>query len=112
LGTSILDALFHPPVVLAKRLATLDRRSAGRVVAGLGQGWMPEEFTAVGVPLSRRGAGFEEHLAAMRACWAPNPVEYKGRHYQIPRSEIGPKPVKGHLPVLIRGTSQPAKEKK
>jgi probable F420-dependent oxidoreductase len=106
LGTSVLDALFHPPIVLAKRLATLDRLSAGRVVAGIGQGWMPEEFTAAGVPLSRRGAGFEDYLAALRACWAPDPVEHTGRHYQIPRSKIGPKPVGGQLPILIGGTSQ------
>ena len=111
LGTSLVDALFHPPVVLAKRLATVDHLSAGRLTAGLGQGWMPEEFTATGVPASRRGAGFEDHLAAMRACWAPNPVEYTGRFYHIPRADIGPKPVSGHLPVLIGGTSQPAIER-
>jgi probable F420-dependent oxidoreductase len=111
LGTSILDSLFHPPVVLARRLATLDRLSAGRVVAGIGQGWMPEEFTAAGVPLDRRGAGFEDHLAAMRACWGPDPVEHAGRHYQIPRSQIGPKPAQGHLPVLIGAAAQVAVER-
>ena len=61
------------PLVLAKRLATLDRLSGGRLVVGVGQGWMPEEFEAVGVPMTRRGAGFEEHMAAMRACWQPDP---------------------------------------
>jgi probable F420-dependent oxidoreductase len=111
LGTSVLDALFHAPIVLARRLATLDRLSAGRVIAGIGQGWMPEEFTAAGVLLSRRGAGFEDYLAAMRACWAPDPVECTGRHYQIPRSKIGPKPIRGHVPLLIGGTSQPAIER-
>jgi alkanesulfonate monooxygenase SsuD/methylene tetrahydromethanopterin reductase-like flavin-dependent oxidoreductase (luciferase family) len=54
-GTSVLDALFHPPVVLARRLATVDRLSEGRLTVGLGQGWMPEEFEAAGVPMSRRG---------------------------------------------------------
>jgi probable F420-dependent oxidoreductase len=111
LGTSVLDALFHPPVVLARRLATLDRLSGGRVIAGIGQGWMPEEFTAAGVPLSRRGAGFEEYLAAMRACWAPDPVEYSGRHYQIPRSNIGPKTIQGRVPLFLGGISQPAIER-
>jgi probable F420-dependent oxidoreductase len=111
LGTNVLDSLFHPPVVLAKRLATLDQCSSGRVVAGIGQGWMPEEFTAVGVPQARRGNGFEEHLAAMRACWAPDPVEYEGRYYKIARSQIGPKPVDDRVPVLIGGTTQPAVER-
>ena len=77
LGTLVMDPLFQSPLVLAKRLATLDRLSGGRLMAGVGQGWMPEEFEAVGVPMARRGAGFEEHLAAMRACWQPDPVEHR-----------------------------------
>src|SRR5262245_21128151 len=60
LGTSVLDALFHPPVVLARRLATLDRLSHGRLVAGLGQGWMEAEFAVAGVSPRQRGARFEE----------------------------------------------------
>jgi probable F420-dependent oxidoreductase len=106
LGTSVLDALFHPPVVFARRLATLDRLSGGRVTAGVGQGWMPEEFAAVAVPTTRRGAGFEEHLAAVRACWGPDPVEHVGPRYQIARSRIGPKPVQDPLPILIGGTTR------
>lgn len=111
LATGVLNSLFQPPIVLARRLATLDHLSGGRVVAGIGQGWLPEEFTASGVPLTRRGAGFEEHLAAMRACWAPDPVEHNGPRYQIPRANIGPKPINGHLPVLIGAVAQPAVER-
>ena len=106
-----MDPLFQSPVVLAKRLATLDRLSGGRLVAGVGQGWMPEEFEAVGVPIARRGAGFEEHLATMRACWQPDPVEHLGRWYRIPRSTIGPKPMKGRVPLLVGGTTRPAVER-
>src|SRR4029453_8074643 len=76
LGTSVLDALFHSPIILARRLATLDRLSEGRLVVGLGQGWMPQEFEAAGIPMARRGAGFEEHIEAMRAVWGPNPVRF------------------------------------
>jgi len=111
LGTSVLDTLFHPPVVLAKRIATLDLLSAGRAVIGVGQGWMPEEFAATGVPLSRRGAGFEDHLAAMRACWGPDPVEYEGTTYAIARSEIGPKPAAGRIPLLIGANARPSIER-
>jgi probable F420-dependent oxidoreductase len=111
LGTLVMDPLFQPPVVLAKRLATLDRLSGGRLVAGIGQGWMPEEFDAVGVPMARRGAGFEDHLAAMRACWGPDPVEHLGQWYRIPRSRIGPKPVNGRVPLLLGGTTRPAVER-
>ncbi|MGR6919558.1 TIGR03619 family F420-dependent LLM class oxidoreductase [[Actinomadura] parvosata] len=101
LGTSIIDALLHPAAVLAKRFATLDQLSGGRVVAGLGQGWMPQEFAAAGVPMSRIGPGMDEVVAAMRACWGPDPVAYDGKFTHIAESEINPKPVQAHLPVLL-----------
>ena len=84
LATGIVNALFQPPIVLARRLATLDRLSGGRLDVGLGQGWLPEEFVATGVPTSRRGQGFEDHLAAMRACWGPDPVEHRQRRLRHP----------------------------
>jgi probable F420-dependent oxidoreductase len=108
LVTGVLNTLFQPPIVLARRLATLDHLSGGRVVAGIGLGWMPEELVATGVPAGGRGARFEEHLAAMRACWGPNPVEHAGPRYTIPRSKVGAKPVNGAIPVLIGGVTQPA----
>jgi probable F420-dependent oxidoreductase len=111
LGTIVMDALFQSPVVLAKRMATLDQLSEGRLLAGIAMGWMPEEFTAAGVPTDGRGARFEEHVAAMRACWGPDPVEHLGRNYRIPRATIGPKPYNGNVPLLIGGTTQPAIER-
>lgn len=107
LGTSVVPALLHGPVVLARRLATLDRLSGGRLIAGLGQGWMEQEFSATGVPMGRRGAGFEEHLQVMRAVWGPNPVRYDGRFYQVPESEIGPKPVRSGGPSVLIGAATP-----
>jgi probable F420-dependent oxidoreductase len=107
LGTSVLDALFHSPVILARRLATLDRLSDGRLIAGIGQGWMEQEFAAANVPMQRRGAGFEEHLLAMRAVWGPNPVHVEGRFYTIPEADIGPKPVRPGGPVLTVGAASP-----
>ncbi|GAA3115727.1 TIGR03619 family F420-dependent LLM class oxidoreductase [Streptosporangium carneum] len=110
LGTGIVNALFQPPITLARRLATIDRLSGGRLDVGLGQGWLPEEFTASGVPATRRGAGFEEYLAALRACWGPDPVEHDGTHYRIPTSTVGPKPLNG-LPVYIGALARPAVER-
>ncbi|MEV4363655.1 TIGR03619 family F420-dependent LLM class oxidoreductase [Nonomuraea sp. NPDC049625] len=101
LGTSIIDALLHPAAVLAKRFATLDQFSGGRVVAGLGQGWMPQEFEAAGVPMSRIGPGMDEVVAAMRACWGPDPVSYDGKFTRIAESEINPKPVQARVPILL-----------
>jgi probable F420-dependent oxidoreductase len=111
LGTIVMDPLFQSPPVLAKRMATVDRLSGGRLLAGIGQGWMPEEFAAVGVPVDRRGDRFEEHIAAMRACWGPDPVQHLGPRYQIPSSRIGPKPATGRVPLLIGGITKPAVER-
>lgn len=108
LGTSVLAALFHNPVVLARRIATLDRLSGGRLLVGLGQGWMSQEFEAAGVPMARRGAGFGEHIEAMRAVWGPDPVRFEGRFYRVPESEIGPKPVRPDGPAVMVGTASPA----
>ncbi len=107
-GTSVLDALFQSPIILARRLATLDRFSGGRLVAGIGQGWMEQEFEAAGVSMKRRGAGFEEHIAAMRAVWGPDPVSFDGRFYRIPEADIGPKPVRPDGPTVIAGAASPA----
>jgi probable F420-dependent oxidoreductase len=107
LGTSVLDALFQSPVILARRLATLDRFSDGRLVVGIGQGWMAQEFDAAGVSMRRRGAGFEEHILAMRAVWGPDPVRFEGRFYRIPEADIGPKPVHIGGPPLLVGAGSP-----
>lgn len=112
LGTSIIDALFHVPAILARRFATLDQLSGGRVIAGLGQGYAPEEFAAANVPISRRGAGFEEFMRAMQAAWGPDPVSFSGRFYNIPESEINPKPVQdGGPPIIIAAMKEAAVER-
>lgn len=108
LGTSVLAALFHSPVVLARRLATLDRLASGRLLAGVGQSWMAQEFTATNIPMRRRGRGFEEHLAVMRTVWGANPVEYAGQHYRVPAAEIGPKPFRAGGPTVLVGAAAPA----
>lgn len=105
LGTSVLDALFQSPVILARRLATLDRLSEGRLIAGVGQGWMEQEFAAADVSMTRRGAGFEEHLLAMRAVWGPDPVRFEGRFYRIPEADIGPKPATRGGPRVVLGAA-------
>ncbi|MBV9229315.1 MAG: TIGR03619 family F420-dependent LLM class oxidoreductase [Chloroflexi bacterium] len=102
LGTSIITAPFHVPVILARRFATLDQLSGGRVLAGLGQGWMEHEFAAANVSLRERGKKVEEFITAMRAAWGPDPVNYQGRFYQIPLSNNNPKPLQeGGIPILL-----------
>jgi probable F420-dependent oxidoreductase len=112
LGTSVIVAPSHVPVVLARRLATLDQLSGGRVIAGLGLGWMKQEYIAAGVPMARRGARLEEFVAALRAAWAPDPVWFEGEFYNIPPSEINPKPVhEAGIPVILAAFAPAAIER-
>jgi probable F420-dependent oxidoreductase len=108
LGSSILVPFFHAPIVLARRLATLDHFSQGRLIAGLGQGWLADEFEAASVPITRRGYGLEEYLGALRACWGPDPVRYAGRFYTIVESDVGPKPLQPGGPPVLLGVGSPA----
>jgi len=102
LGTSIVNAPFQSPVLLGRRFATLDRLSNGRAIAGLGQGWMPQEFATSNVSLKERGKRIEEYIEALRAIWGPDPVSFEGNFYHIPASLINPKPVqKGGIPILM-----------
>jgi probable F420-dependent oxidoreductase len=102
LGTSLIDMFFHNPVTLARRFATLDVLSGGRVIAGLGIGWSKDEFDAAGVPFKQRGARADEYLQALKRIWTDEVVEFKGQFYNIPASKIGPKPMqKPHPPILL-----------
>jgi probable F420-dependent oxidoreductase len=111
LRSDVVVALFQPPIVLARRLATLDNLSGGRLDVGLGQGWMPQEFEATGAPTKGRSVAFEESIAAIRACWGPDPVEFHGEHYHIPRSLVGPKPLRGSVAIQIGAVAKSAVER-
>lgn len=107
LGTSAINVLYHPPVLLARRLATVDQLCGGRLVAGVTSGWMAEEFAVAGVPTGRTCSRFDDHLAAMRAVWAPDPVRHDGPHYSIPTSDVGPKPRQdGGIPLIVGYTTE------
>ncbi|MDQ6662061.1 MAG: LLM class flavin-dependent oxidoreductase [Chloroflexota bacterium] len=113
LGTSVINAFFHVPVVLARRFATLDQFSQGRVIAGLGQGWLKDEFETANISFQRRGNGLADYMGALRAAWGPDPVHYEGRFYRIVESDIGPKPFQpdGGPPVLFGAVSKVALER-
>ena len=106
LGTSIIDIFFHNPVTLARRFATLDVLSGGRVIAGLGIGWSKDEYDVSGIPYKRRGARADEYMQLLKRIWTDDVVEFKGQFYNVPASKIGPKPVqKPHPPILLGGFS-------
>jgi probable F420-dependent oxidoreductase len=109
LGTATICAPFTAPALLAKTLTSLDVLSGGRLTAGLGMGWLPQEYAAAGVPYERRGARMDEYLRCLQALWTQDPVEFAGEFYAVPRSHVGPRPVqRPHPPVLLGGAAEPA----
>jgi probable F420-dependent oxidoreductase len=109
LGTSVLVLTLHSPVVVAKRVATLDALSGGRALLGVGIGWQIEEYAAVGVPYSGRGARLDEYVDAMRALWGSEYASYAGRFVSFDRVSSLPKPVQpGGVPIVVGGSSEAA----
>jgi len=107
LGTSVIDMLFHNPVILAKRFATLDVLSEGRIVAGLGIGWSRDEYQVSNIPFNDRGKRADEFIQVLKKIWVDDVVEFKGEYYNIPASIIKPKPTqKPHIPIYLGGYSQ------
>lgn len=106
LGTSVIDMLFHNPVILARRFATLDILSEGRSIAGFGIGWSKDEYQASNIPFQNRGKRADEFVQVLKRIWTDDVVEFKGKYYNIPASKIGPKPFqKPHPPVYLGGFS-------
>lgn len=98
---------FHNPVTLARRFATLDALSGGRVIAGLGIGWSKDEYDAAGVPFKQKGARADEYLQVLKRIWTDDIVEFKGQFYSIPASKIGPKPMQKPHPLILLGAYTP-----
>jgi probable F420-dependent oxidoreductase len=106
LGTSVIDMLFHNPVILARRFTTLDILSKGRAICGLGIGWSKDEYQASNIPFINKGKRADEFIQALKKIWTEDVVEFKGEYYNIPASKIGPKPIqKPHIPIYMGGFS-------
>jgi probable F420-dependent oxidoreductase len=104
LGVAVVNAPYVSPAYLAKQASTVDVLSGGRLDLGIGLGWMPAEFTATGAAMERRGARTEEYLRVLRTLWGPQPAEFSGEFYQVPRSTTWPAPVQpGGPPILMGG---------
>ena len=93
LATGIVILPQRHPLYLAKQLASLDVLSQGRVILGIGSGWMPEEFASVDVDFKTRGARTDESIQAMRALWSDTPASFHGKYYHFHDVKSLPKPV-------------------
>lgn len=104
LATGVLILPQRNPVTLAKKLATLDVLSNGRMELGIGVGWLREEFDALGVPFEDRGARTDDYVAALRTLWAPDDDTYHGPYVAFDDANSYPKPVQpGGIPVVVGG---------
>lgn len=104
LGTGILVAPEHHPLQLAKRLATVDVLSAGRMRLGVGVGWMREELEALGVDFASRGRRLDEIIAAVRTVWAEDEADFHGEFFSFERVVSRPRPLRpGGVPIHIGG---------
>jgi probable F420-dependent oxidoreductase len=105
LGTGIIILPQRNPLVLAKELASLDELSGGRLICGIGVGYLEPEFRALGIPYTDRGERTDDYLAAMRAIWTqPNPG-YHGRFVSFDGVQAHPQ---RNIPVVVGGESPPA----
>ena len=106
LATGVLILPEHNPPLLAKELATLDLLSGGRVILGVGVGWLEEEFAALGVPFRHRGARADEYIQALRELWQADESTFHGRFVDFERARSYPKPAQaGGIPIIVGGHS-------
>lgn len=111
LATGVLVLPQRNPCILAKELATVDVLSGGRVILGVGAGWLREEFEALGVPFEQRGARMEEYVAAMRVLWGDSVPTYHGSTVSFDAAMSFPKPLARTIPVVVGGHSRNAAER-
>ncbi len=97
-----------PWVVVAKQVASLDVLSGGRVLFGVGVGWLKEEFEALGAPFERRGQRTDEYIEAIRALWTQEKPTYKGEFVNFENAYCRPQPRQAPIPIIIGGHSKAA----
>jgi probable F420-dependent oxidoreductase len=107
LGTGIIILPQRNPLVLAKQAASVDVLSRGRLILGVGAGYLEPEMSALGVSMRERGSRTDEHLAVMWAIWtAPAPVSFHGRYSDFAGIDAHPRPAQaGGPPIVVGGRS-------
>jgi len=108
LGTGIIILPQRNPLVLAKELASLDVLSGGRLIFGIGIGYLQPEFAALGVPFENKGARSEEYLGAMLALWTMEKPHFEGRFVSFSKIQARPQPAQKPHPPIVFGGHTPA----
>lgn len=106
IGTGVLLVAQHHPIALAKRIASLDSLCNGRLLLGVGGGWLAEEMRNHGFEFKDRWAILREHILAMKACWTQKDAQFHGKFVNFDPVWVEPKPSRrGGPPILIGATS-------
>ena len=106
LSTGVIILPQRHPLYLAKQLVTLDLLSNGRVMVGIGSGWMKEEFDSLQIPFNIRGSRTDEAIQAMRLLWNEPAASFHGKHFHFHDVKSYPKPLqKNGIPIHIGGHS-------
>jgi probable F420-dependent oxidoreductase len=111
LGTAVFILPLRHPISVARSLVTIDRISGGRVAAGVGAGWLIDEFEIMGLPYEDRGRRMDESMEVLRKLWSQEEIiEHHGEFFDFTKPiTFEPKPVKRHgIPLLVGGISKPA----
>jgi probable F420-dependent oxidoreductase len=113
LCTGVAVLTIRNAVLNARQLASIDLYSGGRVLCGVGIGWLRDEAQAMSMPWDRRGARAEEHIALLRALWTAegDVVEFTGRFHTLPPMDPAPRPVQRPIPIIVGGHSDAALER-
>jgi probable F420-dependent oxidoreductase len=108
LGTSVLVLPYRSPVLVAAQAATVHLLSGDRLILGVGAGWMREEFEALGLDASERGARLDEYIEVLRVLWREDPASFHGRFVDFDDVVLGVPPRGAEPPVWVGGNSGPA----
>lgn len=112
LGTSVIVLPYRNPVVMAKMISTLDNLSDGRIILGVGSGWLKEEFEALGIAYEKRGELTDEMLKVLKILWTEDSPEFKGSYYNFSNIKFLPKPLQKPYPqVWVGGGTKKAIER-
>lgn len=104
--TNLTVLPYRNPFLLAKTVATLDRLSGGRMILGVGTGYLKPEYFAMGVDFDERNALFDESVEVMRQTWSGEAVNFDGLHFNAREVSALPRPAQETVPIWIGGNSQ------
>lgn len=108
LATGILILAQRNPLITAKQVATIDALSGGRMILGVGVGWLEEEFDALGVPFADRGRRLDDYVEAMRALWSGEKASVHNTYTSFDDCISRPVPAQGTVPIVVGGHTRRA----